>query len=171
MEDGRLKQEISDVMVMLSYLKDQQNNFGSYDLPLSESQINQLLSHRNELSGKAQEYASNVLCFYANICEEDYRDEMEATGAIQQIIQFDPTAFQSVSLKLYPNPTNGVFNIQNEASGIQNVEILNMQGQRVEFSILSRTENTIEIDLGKIKDGVYILQVNDKFHVNRFVKN
>ncbi|GEM_PF-862429 len=174
MEDGRLKQEISDVMDILSYLKDQQNNFGSYDLPLSESQISQLLSYRNELSGKAQQYASNVLCFYASICEEDYRDEMEATGAKQQIIQFEPTASQSVSLKLYPNPNNGVFTIQNEASGILNVEILNMQGQRFEFSIVSRTENTIEIDLGEIKDGVYILQVvdkNDKIHVNRFVKN
>ncbi len=174
MENNRLQHEINDVMVVLSYLKNQQNAFGSYDIPMSQSQVDQLLTYRNELSGKAQVYASNVLCFYASVCEEDDRDEMEATSAKQQIIQFDPSTSQPISLQLHPNPTNGVFTIQNEASGIAHVEILNMQGQQMNFSVIYRNENTIEIALGEIKDGVYILQVRDKkgkILVNRFVKN
>lgn len=174
MVNSRLRNEIVDVVEILSYLKDNQNSFGSYDLPLSPAQINYLSDFAASKTGKAAKYAANVLCFYANICEEEYRDDPEAGGSKTQKIVFDVVASNASQLKLFPNPTNGQFKVENGNSGIQGVEILNLLGQKIDFNIVSRTENTVEISLGEIKNGVYILQIQDNsgnILVNRFVKN
>ena len=56
---------------------------------------------------------------------------------------------------VYPNPSNGVFNIQGE--GITNIEVLNIYGQVI---MSSENESDIQqVDLSMYSAGVYMLRV------------
>jgi len=62
-------------------------------------------------------------------------------------------------LKLYPNPFNDVFTIeQNENRKLQ-VEIMDITGRRIYSGVL--TSRTNQVALGELKSGVYILQIAD----------
>ena len=69
------------------------------------------------------------------------------------------------SLKIYPNPTTGVLNIQGE--GMTNVEVYNTVGQRVMTQVVNG--NGIQLNTESLNNGIYFLriQANDGAVLNR----
>ena len=62
------------------------------------------------------------------------------------------------NIKVYPNPSNGMFNVYAENSSEIKCEVFNLYGQ----VILSKTENSNKtfIDLSNKPHGVYVIRVN-----------
>ena len=62
------------------------------------------------------------------------------------------------NIKVYPNPSNGMFNVYAENSSEIKCEVFNLYGQ----VILSKTENSNKtfIDLSNKPQGVYVIRVN-----------
>ena len=69
------------------------------------------------------------------------------------------------SLKIYPNPTTGVLNVQGE--GMTNVEVFNAIGQRVMSQVVDG--NGIQLNTESLNNGIYFLriQANDGAVLNR----
>ena len=69
------------------------------------------------------------------------------------------------SLKLYPNPTSGVLNIQGE--GMVSVEVYNAVGQRMMTQEVNG--NNIQVNTESLSNGIYFLRIyaNDGAMVNR----
>ena len=59
---------------------------------------------------------------------------------------------ENMAVRLYPNPTTGILNI--EAEGIQNVEIFDAVGRMV-----SQSDATNQIDLGPLAPGIYTIRL------------
>ena len=62
---------------------------------------------------------------------------------------------EQARINIYPNPSNGVFNV--EGNGIQRVEVLNAMGQTL--FIQETQDNRIQIDLSGKAKGMYLLRV------------
>ncbi len=60
------------------------------------------------------------------------------------------------NVNIYPNPTNGVFNIENVRGA--DVEVFNLVGQRV-FSAIEVEEN-ISVDLSNLSEGTYVVRIS-----------
>ena len=69
------------------------------------------------------------------------------------------------SLKIYPNPTTGVLNVQGE--GMTNVEVFNAVGQRVMSQVVDG--NGIQLNTESLNNGIYFLRIhaNDGAVLNR----
>lgn len=69
----------------------------------------------------------------------------------------------SNSLEIYPNPSDGVFNmvISNPVAGLANVCVYTILGQKVheEQLAISMTSNKFSIDLSNLPSGMYLLNV------------
>jgi len=66
-------------------------------------------------------------------------------------------------IKIFPNPTNGILNIkfENEANNV-NIEIENIIGQEIYKTNSNQVKgNMLSIDLGKYKNGFYIIKINN----------
>ena len=77
--------------------------------------------------------------------------------------------FDSTSFSYYPNPTNGILNV-NYSSEISKIEVSNMLGQNV----LSQTNNSKEaqIDMQFLPSGTYLVKISseDKTKTIKIVK-
>jgi predicted phage tail protein len=72
------------------------------------------------------------------------------------------------TLKVYPNPNNGIINIIGEKLG--QVELLNVQGQIIKtFSI---TDENATIDISELLNGIYLLKIQTKngYTVKKIIK-
>jgi trimeric autotransporter adhesin len=70
-------------------------------------------------------------------------------------------------IKLYPNPTSGILNIQMK-SPLNKATVFNIQGQKVIES------STIQFDVSNLLSGVYVIKIEDKngsVSIKRFIKN
>jgi uncharacterized repeat protein (TIGR03803 family) len=67
----------------------------------------------------------------------------------------------SVSMKLYPNPSNGQFNLQitNYESGIKNIEVYNILGEKVYSNPFTIHNSQFTIDLSSQPSGIYLYRV------------
>lgn len=83
------------------------------------------------------EHSDGVFLEYDNICD----DAVEETTAISD-------------LSLYPNPTDGLVNI--EAEGAMTISVLNILGQKI--LEMNATDNAI-IDLNCCESGIYMIKV------------
>ncbi|MCH2232928.1 MAG: T9SS type A sorting domain-containing protein [Crocinitomicaceae bacterium] len=63
-----------------------------------------------------------------------------------------------LEIKIYPNPSSGVFNIKVDAGLIENVVIYNTAGVEVE-KVYNITQSSYNIDLSEYEDGVYLLKI------------
>lgn len=71
-----------------------------------------------------------------------------------------------VASHLYPNPSNGIFNLKTTTAKVIQIEVLNALGQRI-LSQKPTTEN-IQIDLRNKPNGVYLLKIQtDKGFENK----
>jgi len=66
------------------------------------------------------------------------------------------TDLSSKILKIYPNPTNGIMNIESENTALPNVKIISIQG-----NVLLQTQSN-RIDLSSFQKGIYFMQVDGK---------
>lgn len=76
-----------------------------------------------------------------------------------------PTSTQvapsSTSFKLYPNPSNGILNIEiRDTDAVQHIQISNMLGQELLRQAANSTN--ISLDLSNVKAGLYLVQLLDK---------
>ena len=62
-------------------------------------------------------------------------------------------------LSIYPNPTNGLLNIDINFNEETNITVLNNIGQVV---LSLKTENNITLDLSSVKKGLYFIKLNSK---------
>ena len=77
----------------------------------------------------------------------------------QQLVGIGELIASQNSLKVYPNPSNGIFYIDSE---INNVEIFNLQGRRIRSITLSQ-EMFNRIDLSDLPKGIYFIRaLNEK---------
>lgn len=69
------------------------------------------------------------------------------------------------SVKLYPNPTSGVLNIEGE--GMSNIEVYNAVGQRVMMQ--EANDSSVQIHTEALNNGVYFIRIhaNDGTVLNR----
>ena len=85
-------------------------------------------------------------------------DGMEGTLSEPMTLRFGTTKLDENELSkvlVYPNPSNGVFNIQGQ--GIRKIEVFNAFGQAV---VSEETSNDhLQIDLSRYADGCYMLRV------------
>lgn len=93
--------------------------------------------------------------FY-NVTNDEYNDGVSLGVSLDDLTS---------SLRVYPNPNNGIFTleVQNKVSANLNISVINIQGQtiyqnRVE-SVMSHNET---IDLSAFAKGMYFLKVNNK---------
>lgn len=85
-------------------------------------------------------------------------DGMEGTLSEPMTLRFGTTKLDENELSkvlVYPNPSNGVFNIQGQ--GIRKIEVFNAFGQAV---VSEETSNDhLQIDLRRYADGCYMLRI------------
>ena len=68
------------------------------------------------------------------------------------------------TLKLYPNPTKNLINIQTQEHGAYSIEISSLKGQ-----IIHRNEFTgasYQSDLSSLKNGIYFLRISSENQVS-----
>jgi len=74
----------------------------------------------------------------------------------------DPNATQEALYQVYPNPSNGIINIE-AAEGFVNVEqivIYNSEGKTVNTTLVpQKSDNIIKIDLSHEKSGMYLVNI------------
>ena len=87
-----------------------------------------------------------------------------------QSVNFNPSG--EGNIKVYPNPSTGVINLQNNGLFIEQVDIINLQGQVV-HSIGAVSAELSQIDLTDLAPGVYFVKVDagKTFHTIKFIKN
>lgn len=75
------------------------------------------------------------------------------------------------SVVIAPNPSNGIFNITNNNTGIMNAQVFNGVGELV-FEIQNQQGN-LRLDLSDQPNGIYIMTVSteDKLSTHRLMKN
>lgn len=143
---------------------------------MSENQINNFIEYRDVLTGKASLYAANILCFWADRCREEVISDPFAPVSSRTSMPSDwESNTQKLNdLKISPNPNAGIFEIVLESSEIDNVEILDIHGKKVEFILSLITLNSARVSLENNQQGLYILQVkhkSGKISTSRIVKN
>jgi hypothetical protein len=78
-------------------------------------------------------------------------------------------------LAVYPNPTNGLLNIELNApvNGSAIVRITSLLGEEIYSAAIPSTSGKLTLDLSKFQDGVYLVQVSDNNGsvIKRIVKN
>jgi hypothetical protein len=93
-------------------------------------------------------------CYYIKATNEEI--ESEASNEECATIIFDKIEEYTSNLKVYPNPSNSIMNIEGEH--IEKITIHNSIGQIVK--IVSDTENIIQIDVSNFAKGNYVFSVS-----------
>ena len=78
-----------------------------------------------------------------------------------EIPTFTKVAPSSTSFKLYPNPSNGILNIEiMDTDAVQHIQISNMLGQELMRKAVNSTNTSL--DLSNVKAGLYMVQLLDE---------
>ena len=89
-------------------------------------------------------------------------------GLLKAPTSINELKVENGELKVYPNPSNGIFNIQmdNAQWAMDNekvqVEVYNVLGEKVYSSVLSIVNSPLSIDLSKQVTGIYLYRVIDE---------
>ena len=72
------------------------------------------------------------------------------------------------SIKIFPNPSDGVVQIEFNDSSLKKIEVFDLNGK-----VINTIENTLEIVKFEINKGLYILKISqfDKVYYNKLIVN
>ncbi len=72
-----------------------------------------------------------------------------------------------IDFSIYPNPNNGSFNISLDGQSENNLDIVvkNILGQIVNENNITKSTNSIDLNLQHLKKGVYIIDLLDNNYV------
>lgn len=94
------------------------------------------------------------------------------------VVTIDPPlatpGFENASVSVYPNPTNGLVNIQfAEMTAVDAINVFSISGQLVYSKQFSGSSDAYTIDLAKAATGVYIMKLESQngTMIKRLVKN
>jgi hypothetical protein len=105
----------------------------------------------------------------------DWAFKIINTSAQRQIVsqnQLQNKREENHSFSVFPNPTSGSFTIQRSLSEVCTIQIYDPQG-RVILQRENVTDKTLDLDLSKQAEGIYLLKVQDndgKIEIKRIVK-
>jgi hypothetical protein len=80
------------------------------------------------------------------------------TLALSSTVQIDEQVDKSFNLKAYPNPTNGLLNVNYSSNTPVQFDVINMLGENVFSQKTNNTKNTT-IDVSNLNKGLYFLQM------------
>lgn len=175
-----LNSELLDFIDLKTYVLSELTQNGPLKVGLNPSQITFFTNAKSNYTGRAAIQASNILCFYADICDED-RDDLELglVGKAQNTYEETEQSWTAleplIDFTLYPNPNNGTFVIRGiDSRKLKRIEVRDIQGKLISFQLIRINESTVQIEFGHVKRGLYLVSVwneNDEKQTIRLVKN
>ena len=137
---------------------------GSFSFP-----SNAQFRFRNDASSNADRIYIDAVTITANAPATLTGDGIVAMNSPQGFndLSVDESEFEG-DIRLYPNPTNGLLNIEMvDSNAAMTYRIVNLLGQQVKQGTLTQT-----IDVSNLQAGMYILEINDGEDLinERFVK-
>jgi hypothetical protein len=84
-------------------------------------------------------------------------DSVKISTSCAQVTGINKLASINGQINLYPNPNNGIFNVQIDAYENSNLEIYNVIGQKVYEHLMQN--NLEQINLSSLTEGVYLVRV------------
>ena len=82
--------------------------------------------------------------------------------------------FEINQVALYPNPTNGIFNIKMDGLLPKTLELYDLKGQKIFFkNEFTNTEEKIKIDISSVPSGIYFIKIETENNTitKRIIKN
>lgn len=158
------QQEMEDFYTFKKYIISISNTSGVLE-GLTEDQVDDLLVFSEELTGRAQVQAQNLLCFFAGICDELFV-EYDATIKSMSHGSENKTNIifeQSNNIKVVPNPNHGEFVIElKQDDEISNIEMFGLDGKVLLFESENSNPSTSTILIKRPVTGVYWIKVTTK---------
>ena len=74
------------------------------------------------------------------------------------------------NVSIYPNPSYNTINIDLREVNISKIEIYTITGQKIDMPLHKKSDETIEIDIRSLVDGVYILKIVNTVNSTEMVK-
>ena len=95
--------------------------------------------------------------------------KVDANGDVQWTQDIE---MPELSYKVFPNPTQSVFNIENSELNIQSLELYDISGRYLK-SIQDCNKSTISIDLTPFSNGIYFAKIKSSkgLRTEKVVKN
>jgi len=90
---------------------------------------------------------------YYRLKQTDYNGEFEYST--NRTVNF----YDENEIKIYPNPIDNIFTIENTNN--KEVKLVNLLGQNVDFVIINKSEDSVEIDISTLSKGVYVFFVGN----------
>jgi len=142
---------------------------GDMDVLTASFTSNTIFWHENQGSGNfgseqaISSQVNNTTCVYADDYNNDGKmDVLASSYALDQIIWFEnrgPLGIEENTtnyFSIYPNPTNGVFNI-NSNSTITEIAVYNNLGQ-----LLFTSEEKNQVNISSLSQGIYFVKIKDE---------
>lgn len=123
---------------------------------IENDQPNLMESKYNFWGGNTGEYVNNYIPYYFNdeiSIMEANRIELKYTTDITVVTN---SSFDTGWLKIYPNPSNGVFYINTQNYYIESWEVFNVNGIRLKGDV--NHFRTGVVDLTELPDGMYMIK-------------
>ncbi len=70
-------------------------------------------------------------------------------------------SIQNSEIQIFPNPTNGIFTINN-IPGTKNIDIIDISGRIIEQIHVTSSQNTVLVDLSDFNNGIYFVKINSE---------
>jgi hypothetical protein len=104
---------------------------------------------------------------------KEFKDrELTNLNNSRPMFEWDVVPYQQVGLQekeqvvselsIYPNPTNGIFNVYWENLEIDKIQIFSYQGNLVYSENVTKYETQKQIDLQQLNSGIYIVRVGEE---------
>ena len=115
------------------------------------------------------------VCFAENIIIEVGHDNRNALYLVRSSISGGGSGIselETFEIKIFPNPTNSLFQIQTSSDKINRIEIYDIQGRQVQriLNVQNRYEHTI--DVSGLRTGIYFIKASSENNVavEKFIK-
>jgi hypothetical protein len=156
--DSIHKKEMNDYITFKRYMLSVTNEEGVLT-QWDSVQKSTLLQMKNAMEGKAKEQISNLLCFFAGIC--DYVEPLldDLSNKIGAFTEENEVSDNSEKLSIMPNPNSGEFSLKvSQNCEIQSLELTNIEGKNINFQTISVESNNMKIKVPNAKTGIYLIK-------------